>query len=470
MITEHKASLGNRSILTLPEALLSGPISFGVIRLVDLVLRSLPSVSPESRDLALAFWSALSILVVGVLYRQARLSLSSRAARRYDTEVQKAESEYALLKEREAKLNRLLAAIPDGAHGGLDDLSTVAALIEESNERRRRDETEAENREKIRNLIDSTPKLTDLLQAHLTETNGTSEAAVLSIITSLTQVKAEVQKLISSMNATTGRVDALFGDAQAKIVETGLLLDGLNDYQQKMDLKVRTAVKNVIGQISELKSFTDVIRNVNGLTNVLAINAAIEAARAGQLGAGFAVVAADVRALTTKIDSATEDMETRVVLVSQTIKEELHAIAELVRGDDDARWVSDIAHALPQLSSDFASSVRELDGFVKSTHDATRTVLEAIVNILGDAQFQDITRQQIDQVKNGLRLCGEHFRRVAERLDDDWSTSLDVESMVEATAALQAGYTMSAQRLIHQKVVDGNADTGMAGVARIELF
>jgi chemotaxis regulatin CheY-phosphate phosphatase CheZ len=182
------------------------------------------------------------------------------------------------------------------------------------------------------------------------------------------------------------------------------------------------------------------------------------------------VVAADVRALTTKIDSATEDMETRVVLVSQTIKDELHAIAELVRGDDDARWVSDIAHALPQLSSDFASSVRELDGFVKTTHDATRTVLDAIVSILGDSQFQDITRQQIDQVKNGLRLCGEHFRRVAEHLDDDWSTPLDVESMVETTAALQAGYTMSAQRMTHQRVVGGSVETDTAGVARIELF
>jgi methyl-accepting chemotaxis protein len=354
--------------------------------------------------------------------------------------------------------------------GEADELSIVRALVDESIQSRRDALMESENRRGLKKMVDSVPRVVELLQAHLKETNGTTEEAALTIMMSLGDVKAEVQRLIAAVEGTKARVARLHGDASSKIAETGLLLEGLADYQMRLDKMIRMAAETASEQAKELRSFIDIIHDLTSLTNVLAINAAIEAARAGKVGGGFAVVAAEIRKLSSQIESAAGHIEKKVDAVSQTVNKELGGIADMVHGNDDARWIANIASALPRLSADFQTTACELDGFVAYTHETGRIVLSDIVAVLGKAQFQDITRQQIEQVQKGLDLLRENLGKIGECLEGSCARWSDSGASDDVSDSFQSGYTMFAQRRVHHEVIGGRAVEDEAGLPRIDLF
>ena len=331
----------------------------------------------------------------------------------------------------------------------------------------------AENVKKLQAFIASVPNLTEILQAQLTQTNDVTETAALAILLRLAQVEAEAARLMSSMEVSKVRAASLYGDAQVLIGESRQNLEKMETYRHQRGEQIKeegAAIQSAVAQVAELKTLTSAIREVTRMTNMLALNAAIEAARAGPAGKGFAVVAGEVRNLSKQIESAAVCIEESIAQINETVNNKFVAMLAQHRNEDETIWLSTLASTMSRLSGDFATAVGELDGLTQNTHGAVSSIRDAVIDVLGQAQFQDTTRQQIEHVQSGLGMFGQRISHVEQGLAGDWTEPLDIEPLDEVLDSLRASHTMRSQHTAYHAVVGGESAPVENERPAIELF
>ena len=160
------------------------------------------------------------------------------------------------------------------------------------------------------------------------DATGAMAAAVEQLSTSISQVSdnARQARVVSDESGSKARDGAQVIDRT--VTEMGTISEEIGRLGKNVD--------DLGSHSKEISNIVKVIREVADQTNLLALNAAIEAARAGEQGRGFAVVADEVRKLAERTTAATQDIGTMIGAIQSSVAaavESVHNTVRLVNSD-----------------------------------------------------------------------------------------------------------------------------------------
>lgn len=234
----------------------------------------------------------------------------------------------------------------------------------------------------------------------LDRTAADTSARAFSVAAAATQASANVQTVASATDELTAAISEISRQVQtsARVAQ-----DAVAKATQTNDKVARlTESSRHIGEVVEL------IGDIARKTNLLAVNASIEAARAGHSGRGFAVVASEVKALASQTSSATEDISAQVAAMRASTDEAADAIAEIGATIHDLdRSAAAIAAAVERqgfATQEIARSVKEA---ARGTSDVT-TNIEA-VSMAADGTGSSAT--ELQRAAEGVARQVEKLRR-----------------------------------------------------------
>lgn len=323
--------------------------------------------------------------------------------------------------------------------------------------------------EHIATQLDQYPAYTDLLTLQLQSVTSVSQNAAENLLASLLEVDRRVTALMDFLQSAGSN------DSSERIL--GRIEDQLSGCRQHLsDLshQQESAASEAVAFQSKLADETqNVLGVLNGVqrlarqTTMLSLNVSIEAARVGDLGKGFAVIAQEIRSLAGEVQQLADNVHERVSGLMSSVHVDLREQAKR-RQDNETAAMGNVSDALGLLTTNLVLLLqhqREVLGRIKAENE---DIAEPIISMMGSIQFQDIVRQQIEQVVAMAQEVKAHIAAIKEGLWDP-SALMSLELLAEKLDKLSSSYVMREQREIHGAVL-GKSSPAEAAVASIELF
>ncbi|MCF5239610.1 methyl-accepting chemotaxis protein [Pseudomonas sp. PA-5-4G] len=277
--------------------------------------------------------------------------------------------------------------------------------------------------QQITHLIDGVTRdshgLGQLGQA-LASASGTLETGARHQLTEINQMTGSMQRMEDATAHITQHVEHAVehaGQAREQIVRgqqsVGRAQHEITQLASRIDGTNHT-VQGLATQAEQIGSVLEVISSIANQTNLLALNAAIEAARAGEQGRGFAVVADEVRSLAQRTAVSTQEIKQIIEGLQHGSRQAVEAMHDSQAGV--ARCVEDSQLAVDMLQAVGAdiAHIDELNGRIVMT---TREQTSANLEIVGRLQsVQNIAQNTADDVET-LARSSEQLPPIAVRLD-----------------------------------------------------
>ena len=242
----------------------------------------------------------------------------------------------------------------------------------------------------------------------------------------------ETQKIASAVSEMTGAIQSIAQNAEQAADSANQAQDSVGS-SSKISENTQHSMQNLSGQIDEassaistlatesdnIGSVLEVIRGIAEQTNLLALNAAIEAARAGEQGRGFAVVADEVRSLASRTQQSTEEINgmimklqegsrNTVVAMESSQKLMIECTNETSNTNDSLRSVVSAMNTILDMNNLIASATTEQESVMSGVSDnamALQGMSESNADRLAQLLDSSQSVHEIAQeIKNGISI------------------------------------------------------------------
>ncbi|WP_191488477.1 methyl-accepting chemotaxis protein [Pseudomonas sp. FEN] len=175
--------------------------------------------------------------------------------------------------------------------------------------------------------------------------------------TAVNQMTAAVEEV--ARNAVSASQSTQVSESSARIVQdrVGETIGSIERLSSRVE-QTKTDIEGLAGQALHIAKVLDVIGSIAEQTNLLALNAAIEAARAGEQGRGFAVVADEVRALAHRTQQSTQEIEQMVKGIQIDSKK---AVESMNHSSEETRVTRSLAHETGLAIKEVTLSIADIN-------------------------------------------------------------------------------------------------------------
>ncbi|MFA5082802.1 MAG: HAMP domain-containing methyl-accepting chemotaxis protein [Hydrogenophilaceae bacterium] len=238
------------------------------------------------------------------------------------------------------------------------------------------------------------------------------------ILASIQQLEAAIADISSRSELASQRTAEAGGTARQGVGMAKISIQGMENIHARIS-SATDRVEKLAQSSQEVGSIVAVIKEIADQTNLLALNAAIEAARAGEQGRGFAVVADEVRKLAEKTSDATNQIGLTIDAIQQETRHALDAIGESMR---EAQQGVGHARQAGESLERIIDAVAQVDTMVNEIAHATSLQKSVAQSVYGNVQaIDELNSQTLRDSEQGIQQAASLVNN-ANRLDDSVKT------------------------------------------------
>jgi methyl-accepting chemotaxis protein len=312
----------------------------------------------------------------------------------------------------------------------------------------------------------------DVMHEQIGDSLAESEREVVVVIEQIDTLNAKTSKQREHIARSVKSAGDLTENTQIRVENNREVIAAIATQLEAQTNEFKNNFERIRGLAGDVRALTPLIKVITSIaqqTSLLALNAEIEAARAGSAGRGFAVVANEVRKLAVLSTQAAADIAAKINATCKRVDEEMtHARASLEQHAAGSA-MNHLSADLGEMQSEFCRNSRLLLEVITEVDANYAESVARLSEALGHIQFQDVMRQRMEHVQVALVEMRDHLLRLAERPDrPGWDGLFDTtfKGLLESHLS---SYKMASQTITHLAVAGGSSESDHSRPA-IELF